>query len=214
MSDLVKLPAPVRLGVAGTDQHFPVRRIFCIGRNYAAHAKEMGSPAEALFFMKPAEAATQCAALPFPKATRDLHHEVELVVALGDGGQPVASAVGVDLTRRDLQGEMKERRAPWEIAKAFEGSAPVGLLQLGPVPDQGPISLRVNDENRQSADLTDMLIGTSDIIAALGRYFEPGPGDLVFTGTPAGVAALHPGDRVTATIAGLPPLEFSFEPEA
>ncbi len=214
MSDIVTLPRPVRLRMSETGQTFPVRRIFCIGRNYADHAKEMGAPAKALFFMKPAEAATQAEELVFPKATSDLHHEVEMVVALGEGGRPVASGVGVDLTRRDRQSEMKERRAPWEIAKAFERSAPISLLKAGPPPSIGSITLSVNGETRQSADLSDMLIPVEGILDALATYFELGAGDLVFTGTPAGVAALLPGDRIHAEIDGLPALTFSYRSEA
>lgn len=213
MADFITLPDPVRLAIRGSHDRFPVRRIFCIGRNYADHAKEMGAPAKALFFMKPAEAACQNDRYDFPKATRDLHHEVEMVIALGDGGEPVASAVGVDLTRRDRQAEMKARSAPWEIAKAFERSAPMGLLQTGPAPRAGFIRLSVNGETRQSADLADMLISPADILVALNEYFELGAGDLVFTGTPAGVGALQPGNQIMAEVETLPPLSFRFNPE-
>jgi len=210
MSDFIALPPRPRLAMDGSELRFPVRRIFCIGRNYADHAAEMGEKAEALFFMKPAEAVTQADVVPFPKATENLHHEVEMVVALGDGGKPVAAGIGIDLTRRDVQSRMKDRRAPWETAKAFEGSAPIGLLKAGPPPASGRITLRVNGEIRQDGDLSQMLLGLEDILDALGTNFEPGPGDLVFTGTPAGVSAVKPGDRIEAHIDGLPPLSLTF----
>lgn len=213
MTDFVTLPPRIRLEMESGDAVYPVRRVFCIGRNYADHAKEMGAPAEALFFMKPAEAMVKASSMAFPKATENLHHEVELVVALGEGGRPVASAVGIDLTRRDQQSRMKEKRAPWEISKAFEGSAPVGILRAGPPPASGRIALSVNGEVRQEADLSDMLIDIQGILDRLGAYFEPGPGDLIFTGTPAGVGQIKPGDRVDAQIVDLPPLSFAFDPE-
>lgn len=209
MTDLISLPVAPRLAIAGGDRTFPVGRIFCIGRNYAEHAREMGAAAEALFFMKPADAVSTDADLPFPGETADLHHEVELVLALGVDGEIVASGVGVDLTKRDLQAQMKARSAPWEIAKAFPGSAPLGTLRPGPPPQTGHIRLSVNDELRQHGDLGQMILGPHALLAELKRYFVPQPGDLVFTGTPAGVAALSPGDRVHAEIDGLPPLGFT-----
>lgn len=213
MSDFIAAPQTVRLAMSEPGVFFPVRRIFCIGRNYADHAKEMGAPAEAIFFMKPAEALTQAARIDYPGATSDLHHEVEMVVALGEGGKPVASAVGIDLTRRDRQSEMKARSGPWEIAKAFEGSAPIGLLQKGLPPASGRIALTVNGETRQSADLSDMLIPVDGILEALSQYFELAAGDLIFTGTPAGVAALQPGDTAQAEIDGLPSFSLTVNKE-
>lgn len=213
MSDYLALPPAPRLRLVGEDALFPVRRIFCIGRNYADHAKEMGEKAEALFFMKPAEAATQATRLDFPKATENLHHEVEMVVALGAGGQPIASGVGIDLTRRDQQARMKEKRAPWEIAKSFEASAPMGILKPGKPPAAGAISLAVNGEPRQAGDLSDMLLDLGAILEGLRVYFEPGPGDVIFTGTPAGVSPVRPGDHVRARISGLPDLDLHFNPE-
>ena len=201
-------PAP-RLPIAGDSRVFPVNRIFCIGRNYAAHAAEMKSEAKPIFFMKPGSALWQGETLPYPAATEDLHHEVELVLALGEGGAIIASGVGVDLTRRDRQGEMKDRKGPWEVAKAFPASAPMAALRLGPPPERGEISLSVNGVQRQSGDLAEMILKPDAMITALQTFFDPGPGDLVFTGTPAGVAALVPGDQVEARIAGLPSLQFS-----
>ncbi|MCR9267172.1 MAG: fumarylacetoacetate hydrolase family protein [Alphaproteobacteria bacterium] len=213
MSDIITLPAPPRLAIDGQDDTFPVARVFCIGRNYADHAKEMGAAAEPLFFCKHADAVTPLNRLPFPPETEDLHHEVEMVLALGEGGAIVASGVGVDLTRRDLQAKLKAKSAPWEIAKAFHQSAPTGPLRLGPPPTAGAITLSVNGEPRQSGDLSQMILDPQAMLAELSRYFVLGPGDLVFTGTPAGVGPLHPGDRVEARVEGLPTLSFEFQAE-
>ena len=209
MTDLVTLPPRPRLAIDGETRRFPVARVFCIGRNYAEHAKEMGEQAEAIFFMKPADAVTTAGTLAYPPETADLHHEVELVLALGEGGTVVASGTGVDLTRRDLQSKLKAKSAPWEIAKAFHQSAPVGTLRAGPPPSTGPVTLTVNGETRQSGDLDQMILQPDALLAELGRYFRLGPGDLVFTGTPAGVGPLLPGDRVEAAIADLPALAFT-----
>tara|TARA_R110002074_G_scaffold4658_1_gene22958 strand:- start:212 stop:868 length:657 start_codon:yes stop_codon:yes gene_type:complete len=209
MIDIIPTPALPSLPIEGDERRFPVRRIFCIGRNYADHAREMGAAAEAIFFMKPADAIMTSPRLPYPQGTSDLHHEVELVLALGDGGAIMGCAVGVDLTRRDLQGAMKAKGGPWEIGKAFENSAPVGLLRFGPVPERGAISLKVNGVRRQSGDLSEMILPPRRVLSELARYFTLKPGDLVFTGTPAGVGPLQRDDRVKAEIAGLPPLEFT-----
>ena len=214
MSDLVTLPAAPRLSLDGDDRLFPVSRVFCIGRNYADHAKEMGAKAEAIFFMKPADAVTTAERIAYPPETADLHHEVELVLALGEAGEIVASGVGVDLTRRDLQSALKARSAPWETAKAFYQSAPAGPLRAGPPPAAGRIALSVNGETRQSGDLEQMILPPQALLAELGRFFRLGAGDLVLTGTPAGVGPLVPGDRVEATIEGLPPLAFTIEGDA
>lgn len=209
MTDIISRPAPPRLAIDGDSRTFPVGRVFCIGRNYADHAKEMGAAAEAIFFTKPASAVTTDAALPYPTETEDLHHEVELVLALGEGGTIIASGVGVDLTKRDLQARLKAKSAPWEIAKGFDGSAPMGSLRLGEPPASGAISLSVNGVARQSGDLDQMILPPAALLAELGRFFALQRGDLVFTGTPAGVSALVPGDQVSARIAGLPPLDFT-----
>jgi fumarylpyruvate hydrolase len=209
MTDFVTPPARPRLAIDGDSRSFPVARVFCIGRNYADHAKEMGAKAEAIFFMKPADAVTPDSTIAYPAETADLHHEVELVLALGEGGTIAASGVGVDLTKRDLQARLKEKSAPWEIAKAFRDSAPVGTLRAGPPPASGAIGLTVNGEARQSGDLDQMILAPQALLAELGRFFTLGAGDLVFTGTPAGVGPLKAGDTVKAEIAGLPALEFS-----
>lgn len=209
MTDFVTPPARPRLAIDGDSRSFPVARVFCIGRNYADHAKEMGAKAEAIFFMKPADAVTPDHTIAYPAETVDLHHEVELVLALGEGGTIAASGVGVDLTKRDLQARLKEKSAPWEIAKAFRDSAPVGTLRAGPPPASGAIGLSVNGEARQSGDLDQMILAPEALLAELGRFFTLGAGDLVFTGTPAGVGPLKAGDTVKAEIAGLPALEFS-----
>lgn len=204
-------------------QRFPIRRIFCIGKNYADHTKEMGGDPKTtppVFFTKPADAATSMREIPYPLATDDLHYEGELVVALKDGGTALSEkeaiaaiygyACGCDLTRRDLQKEAKERCAPWDLAKALDNGAVLGRLQQASgLLDQGPISLSVNGETRQSSDLSEMIWSTPEIIMKLSRYFHLCPGDLIFTGTPAGVGALEPEDRVEVAIADLPPLRFS-----
>ena len=209
MTDFVTPPARPRLAIDGDSRSFPVARVFCIGRNYADHAKEMGAKAEAIFFMKPADAVTPESTIAYPAETADLHHEVELVLALGEGGTIAASGVGVDLTKRDLQARLKEKSAPWEIAKAFRDSAPVGTLRAGPPPASGAIGLSVNGQPWQSGDLDQMILAPQALLAELGRFFTLGAGDLVFTGTPAGVGPLKAGDTVKAEIAGLPALEFS-----
>lgn len=218
-------PSPVSsLPVAGSDARFPVRRIFCIGRNYAEHAREMGATVEKdapLFFCKPADAVvTDGADVPYPQATADLHHEVEMVVALGDGGRdltPEAAAariwgygVGLDLTRRDLQAVAKARSHPWDVAKAFDHSAPVSALVPADAVTIGPdtvLQLEVNGALRQRTTLGEMVHGVPEILCALSKLFELKAGDLVFTGTPAGVAALQRGDRFRAELAGAAVLE-------
>jgi fumarylpyruvate hydrolase len=211
-------PPPPRpsLGIAGTEQRFPVHRVYCVGRNYAAHAREMGGDPEReapFFFCKPADAVTQSGIVAYPPRTADLQHEVELVVAIGREGREIAVAealdfvfgyaVGLDLTRRDLQARAKRAGRPWDTAKGFDESAPVSNIQPAAAiahPVSGRIELRVNDELRQSGDLADMIWSVPEVIAELSTYFELRPGDLVFTGTPKGVAALRQGDRVEATV--------------
>lgn len=204
---------------------FPIRRIFCVGRNYAAHAREMGANPEReppFFFTKPADAAVAAGSVPYPPATDNLHHEVELVVALGHGGRDIAPerapdlvygyAVGVDLTRRDLQDEAKSLRRPWDMSKGFDASAPTGALapasRIGH-PVRGRIALSVNGSIRQDGDLADMIWDTNHIIADLSRLVALAPGDLIFTGTPEGVAAISRGDRLHAEISGVGTLDFS-----
>ena len=205
---------------------YPVRHIYCVGRNYAEHAREMGTDPEReppFFFMKGADSIVSSGAqIKYPSRTQDLHHEVELVVAIGASGTDISVsdasdaifgyAVGVDLTRRDLQQSMKKKGRPWEIGKSFAQAAPVGEIQpawnIGH-PREGKISLSVNGEVRQQADIKDMIWGVDEVIAELSTYYKLEPGDLVFTGTPAGVSALVRGDRVDCTIDGLEALEFS-----
>lgn len=209
MSFIIPAPAHPSVGVQDDDRRFPVGRVFCIGRNYADHAKEMGAAAEPIFFMKPADAISTASSIRYPSETKDLHHEVELVLALGDGGAILGAGAGVDLTKRDLQAAMKARSAPWEIGKSFEASALVGDLRFGPVPERGAITLKVNGVKRQSGDLSQMILPPRKLLVALSRYFTLKAGDLVFTGTPAGVGPLQRDDQVRAEIDGLPALSFT-----
>jgi fumarylpyruvate hydrolase len=211
------------LAIHASSARFPVRRIFCVGQNYAEHAREMGNDPERqqpFFFSKPADAVVPSGtAIPFPSRTEDLHHEVELVIALGRGGTDVAAheserlifgcAVGIDLTRRDLQAVAKKAGRPWDMAKGFDHSAPIGAILPGPLPvASAAITLDVNGSRRQAGALADMIWAPAEIIAILSTYVELAPGDLIFTGTPAGVARLERGDRVTAAVEGLPVLAF------
>ncbi|HRQ65131.1 MAG TPA: fumarylacetoacetate hydrolase family protein [Xanthomonadaceae bacterium] len=218
---------PVTVPVLGGDLLFPVRRVFCVGRNYAEHAREMGAAVERgrpVFFTKPADALVPGGgAIAYPSATTELHHEVELVVALGSGGRDIAPsealshvfgyAVGIDLTRRDLQAEMKAKSLPWDIAKGFDHSAPISAIRRAEAtPPSGFIRLEVNGTLRQQGRLTDMVYGVHEVIAELSKLFELKAGDLVFMGTPSGVAALQPGDRFLAEVEGLARLEGSIAP--
>ena len=216
MTDWLFPPAPTAfLPVVGHSARFPVRRILCVGQNYAAHAREMGhARAEPFFFTKPADAVVVDGADPvFPMATADLHHEVELVCAVGSAGTIVGWAVGCDLTRRDLQAVAKEKGRPWDAAKGFDQSAPCGALTLDAMPDPAAsIALSVNGVLRQSGRLDDMIWSPDEILAKARELWEVRPGDLIFTGTPEGVGPLHPGDRVEATIEGLQTLSFSVLP--
>jgi fumarylpyruvate hydrolase len=213
MTDWLFPPAPnVFLPVLGRSARFPVRRILCVGQNYAAHAREMGhARAEPFFFTKPADAVVVDGTDPvFPMATADLHHEVELVCAVGSAGTIVGWAVGCDLTRRDLQAVAKEKGRPWDAAKGFDQSAPCAALTLDAVPDPAaPIALSVNGALRQSGRLDDMIWSPNEILAKARELWDVRPGDLIFTGTPEGVGPLHPGDRVEATIEGLQTLSFT-----
>lgn len=208
------------VAIAGSDQRFPVHRIYCIGRNYAEHAREMGMAvdrATPVFFCKPADAVVaDRSQIPYPPGTADLHHEVEMVVALQSGGADIAPAaalrhvygygVGLDLTRRDLQAAAKTKGLPWDTAKAFDHSAPLSALRRASEighPDRAQLSLEVNGSVRQSADIGEMIFGVAEIINELSRLFELQAGDLIFTGTPAGVAALQRGDRFVARLDGI-----------
>lgn len=216
MTDWLFPPAPtVFLPVVGHSARFPVRRIMCVGQNYAAHAREMGhARAEPFFFTKPADAVVVDGTDPvFPMATADLHHEVELVCAIGSAGTIVGWAVGCDLTRRDLQSVAKEKGRPWDAAKGFDQSAPCGALTLDAALDPAaPIALSVNGALRQSGRLDDMIWSPNEILAKARELWDVRPGDLIFTGTPEGIGPLHPGDRVEATIEGLQTLGFTVLP--
>lgn len=216
MTDWLFPPAPTpSLPIHGRADRFPVRRILCVGQNYAAHAREMGhARADPFFFTKPADAVVVDGADPvFPTATSNLHHEVELVCAVGVDGAIVGWAVGCDLTRRDLQAAAKEKGRPWDAAKGFDQSAPCGALTLGALPDPAaPIALSVNGEPRQSGRLDDMVWNPDEILAMARALWDIEPGDLIFTGTPEGVGPLQPGDRVEASIGGLQPLSFTVRP--
>ncbi|MCZ6722051.1 MAG: fumarylacetoacetate hydrolase family protein [Proteobacteria bacterium] len=208
------------VAIAGDDALFPVHRIYCVGRNYAAHAREMGAEPEReppFFFTKPADAVVASgSAIPYPPATENFHHEIELVVGLGEGGAAIDEAkaldcvfgygVGIDLTRRDLQLAAREKGRPWDTGKAFDRSAPIAPLhrvqEVGH-PAAGAIWLAVNGEVRQKGDIGDLIWNVAEVIAVLSRQFELRPGDLIFTGTPAGVGPLVAGDEVTGGIEGL-----------
>jgi len=216
MTDWLFPPAPPpSLPIVDRAQRLPVRRILCVGQNYAAHAREMGHErAEPFFFSKPADALVTDGADPlFPTATSDLHHEVELVCAIGEDGGIAGWAVGCDLTRRDLQAAAKAKGRPWDAAKGFDQSAPCGPVTLGALPDPGaPITLSINGDTRQSGRLDDMVWAPDEILAKARTLWDVRPGDLIFTGTPEGVGPLQPGDRVEAAIGGLQSLTFTVKP--
>ena len=212
-------PVTPSVAVAGTDARFPVHRIYCVGRNYAAHAREMGhDDREApFFFMKPADAIVENGqTIPFPLRTDNLHHEIELVVALHAGGTNVTVerarelvfgyAVGNDLTRRDLQFQARDKGRPWTTGKSFDRAAVISAIHPAATighPESGRIWLNVNGELRQEGDLSDLIWTIPEIIAELSTLFELQAGDLIYTGTPAGVAALRPGDRVEGGVDGV-----------
>lgn len=216
----------VTLPVFGTDEQFPVNRVYCVGRNYADHAKEMGadpSREAPFFFGKPADAVFMPAGkVPYPTRTDDLHHEVELVVALHKGGSSLTLAqardavyaygVGIDFTRRDLQADAKKQGRPWDTAKGFDFSGPVSELvpanQTGWL-DKGAITLSLNGQPKQRGDLSDMIWKVDEIIAELSTYYTLKAGDVIFTGTPAGVSAVQKSDVVEAEIASVGTLVFT-----
>ena len=204
---------PVLVPVAGTEQRYPVRRIYCIGRNYLDHVKEMGNDPKAdppVFFMKPADAIVLNGRFPYPAQSADVHHEVELVVALGPGAGIYGYAVGLDMTCRDHQAIAKEHGRPWEAAKSFDHSAPIGpITPMQDIITRGAITLTVNGTRRQSADIAGLIWNVADMIAALSRHAALQAGDLIFTGTPAGVGPVQIGDRMEAAIAGLGELHVS-----
>ncbi|MEQ6202133.1 fumarylacetoacetate hydrolase family protein [Sulfitobacter sp. HNIBRBA2951] len=231
MTYVFDAPPQASLAVQNSTARFPVRRIFCVGRNYEAHAREMGNDPDReppFFFTKPADAAidTPCT-IPYPPLTNDLHHEIELVIAIGKGGANIAPAnvadhiwgasVGIDFTRRDLQAEAKKTRRPWDWSKAFDNSAPIAPLKpIADVPSltNGRIWLAVNGEVRQDADIADLIWSVADHIATLSQGMTLAPGDLVMTGTPAGVAATVPGDIITGGVDGIAELSVTLAPPA
>ena len=223
MNYVVTPPATVSIPVAGTDQRFPVRRIYCVGRNYVEHAKEMGFTGREppFFFMKPADAIVyvpdgETGSMRYPLGTKSLHHEIELVVAIGKGGEKITAAqakdhvfgyaIGLDMTRRDLQGEAKKAGRPWEIGKGFDQSAPIGpihpLSKTGWF-DKGEIALEVNGKVTQQSTIDKLIWNVAETIEHLSSYWALAPGDLIFSGTPEGVAAVVQGDLMVGSISGL-----------
>ena len=223
MSDYAFAAAPVVSLLSMSTKPFPVRRIYCVGQNYKDHAKEMGGNPDVdppFFFTKPASAILQNGEImPYPPGTSNLHHEVELVVAMAMGGKNIPPekvndmifgyAVGLDMTKRDVQNEARKKGQPWDMAKAFDFSAPCSSItpeMYTGVVAKGKIQCKVNDTVCQEADLSDMIWGVPQIVHYLSRLVEVFPGDLIFTGTPAGVGPVVKGDKLEATIAGLEPL--------
>lgn len=221
MTFAIPTPPPVALPVVGTDARFPVRRVYCIGRNYAAHAIEMGHDPDReppFFFQKNPDNLDPSGRFPYPVKSSDVHHEAELAVMLQSGGTDIAVddalshvfgyAAALDMTRRDLQGAQKKLGRPWEIGKAFERSAPVGPVhrasEVGHLSD-GAITLGVNGETRQDGDLNQMIWKVPEMIAYLSEYFELAAGDVILSGTPAGVGPVVVGDELRLEIAGLAP---------
>ncbi|HSV61423.1 MAG TPA: fumarylacetoacetate hydrolase family protein [Variovorax sp.] len=229
MSYVVSPPAVVGLPVAGSADLFPVRRVYCVGRNYAAHAREMGFDPDReppFFFCKPNDDASivpvpagETVAIPYPSLSSNYHFEAELVVMIGQGGRDIpvekaaehiyGYAVGLDMTRRDLQIKMREQGRPWEIGKAFDHSAPIGPVHrradVGEV-QGGAISLQVDGKTRQSSDLKNLIWSVNEVIANLSTLFALQPGDLIFTGTPEGVGAVQRGETMAVHIDGLTPI--------
>ncbi len=226
---------PPSVPVAGTDARFPVRHIYCVGRNYAEHAREMGGDATKeppFFFTKPADAIVpvvppEAGAVPYPLATRNLHHEIEMVVAIGERGVKLAPegaldivfgyAVGLAMTRRDLQNDMREKKRPWDIGKSFAAAAPIGVIHPASAvghPASGRIWLDVNGAPRQQGDLADMIWDVAHTIHFLSQYYELLPGDLIYTGTPSGVGAVVAGDRLEGGIERLGTLAITIAPPA
>lgn len=212
-------PEPASVAIRNRNERFPVHRIYCVGRNYAAHAREMGNDPNReppFFFTKPASALVpNGATIPYPMRTANLHHEIELVVAIHKPGREIPAsralehvfgyAVGNDLTRRDLQFEARDKGRPWDTAKGFDRAAPITAIHPvtdGAHPGHGRIWLSVNGELRQQGDVSDMIWSVPEIIAELSMLFELAAGDLVFTGTPAGVGPVRPGDRIDGSVDG------------
>jgi fumarylpyruvate hydrolase len=225
MTEFVIAPPPVvSVAIANQAARFPVRRIYCVGRNYLEHIREMGGDEreQPFFFQKPTDAVVESGAtIAYPQITEDFQHEIELVLAIGKGGVDIAIkaahdhvyglAVGIDLTRRDVQVAARKAGRPWEIGKAFDHSAPISAIVPlnGELPTSGAISLSVNGDIRQNGDLAQLIWSCAEIVANLSTQYELAPGDLIFTGTPAGVAPVVRGDKIVGSIAGLPQLDIS-----
>jgi fumarylpyruvate hydrolase len=220
-------PSPLpSVEIAGSDERLPVHRIYCVGRNYAKHAREMGMDPDReppFFFSKPADAVVANGTpVPYPPRTSNLHHEIELVVAIGTGGRDISLdraldhvygyAVGLDMTRRDQQFAARDQGRPWDVAKGFDHSAPVSAIrpaaEMGHL-EQGAIWLEVNGETRQRANLSEMIWSVPEIVAELSTYYELRPGDLIFTGTPEGVGPVKRGDSLVGGIDGLETLRIT-----
>ena len=223
----IAAPAVTTVAIAGTDTAFPVARVYCVGRNYAEHSIEMGHDPDReppFFFMKPADAVVPPGRLPFPIRTHELHHEIELVVGLAEGGRDVpvenaldhvfGYAVGLDMTRRDLQAAAKKAGRPWDMAKGFDQSAPTGLIrtvaEIGH-PTKGAVWLRVNGEPRQEGDLDQQIWTVPETISLLSTLVTLRPGDLIMTGTPKGVGPVEPGDHLEGHIDGVGDLSVSYD---
>jgi fumarylpyruvate hydrolase len=226
MSYVITPPVQVSVPVVGRSERFPVQRVYCVGRNYEDHAKEMGFTGREppFFFIKPANTvlvvnAGETGRMPYPSLTKNLHHEIELVAAIGTGGKNIAAAnamahiygyaVGLDMTRRDLQGDMKKQGRPWCIGKAFDHSSPIGPItpaaQAGAI-TEAAIALQVNGTDRQRSEVSKLIWNMAETIEHLSTAWELQPGDLIYTGTPAGVAAVVRGDLMVGSVAGLPEL--------
>lgn len=228
MSFVITPPATVSIPVVGSASRFPVNRIYCVGRNYVEHAKEMGFTGREppFFFLKPTDTcvvvnAGETANLPYPTLTKDYQHEIELVVAIGTGGKNIKAAdakkhiygyaVGLDMTRRDLQGDMKKQGRPWCIGKAFDHSSPIGPVTpaaLAGDVENAEISLQVNGKDRQRSSVSKLIWNIGEIIEHLTTAWELQPGDLIYSGTPEGVAAVVAGDTMVGLVAGLEPITF------
>ena len=202
---------PVTLPIAGSEDRFPLHRIYCVGRNYNDHVKEMGGVVgrdPPFFFAKPNDAIVLNGKFPYPGMSADVHYELELVVALGQDAKVFGYATGIDFTRRDLQAEAKKLGRAWETAKAFDHSAPVSpITRNASILEQAAMSLDINGTRRQTGNVSDMIWSVREIIVALGQYFILKPGDIIFTGTPSGVGAVQKGDKVHANIEGVGSLE-------
>jgi fumarylpyruvate hydrolase len=227
MQYVIDPPPQAFASVAGESSVFPVRRIWCVGRNYADHAREMGADPTReppFFFSKPADAVNPGGTLPFPAQTSDLHHEVELVAAIGKGGRDIpveqalehiyGYAIGLDMTRRDIQAEAKKLARPWDLSKGFDQSCPISAIvpaaRIGH-PAKGRIEITVNGKVQQSGDLSQMIWSVPEAVAYLSRYVALAPGDLLMTGTPAGVSSVKPGDRLHGTCEGVGEIVVTYE---